>query len=177
MIKFKEQFLKSALPGLKKELGLENDFAVPRLVKIVVNAGTGRRDSKETEVIQKNLEMITGQRCAPRKAKKSIASFKTRKGMAVGLSCTLRGRRMYDFLERLVNVALARLRDFRGLDPKSIDSSGNLTIGFKEHIVFPEIAGEEIKTPFGLEVTLVAKSGSKNQSLVLYKALGLRFKK
>lgn len=177
MIGFKEQFLKSVLPALQKELGLRNKLAAPRLVKIVVSTGTGRKDSKEAEGIQKNLETITGQRCVGRQAKKSIATFKTRKGMTVGFVSTLRGRRMYDFLEKLVNVALARLRDFRGLDPKSMDSGGNLTIGFKEHIVFPEIAGEEVKTPFGLEITLVVKAGSKEQALALYKALGLRFKK
>ena len=177
MTGFKENFTKNIRPKLAKELGLKNELASPHLVKIVLNTGTGRREAKDIELIQKQLELIAGQKCVSREAKKSIASFKTRKGMAVGLSCTLRGGRMYDFLSRLVNISLARLRDFRGLDPKIVDSSGNLTIGFKEHIVFPEIAGEDVKTPFGLEVTLVVKSRLRDQALAFYRALGLPFKK
>lgn len=172
-IKYKE----NALSRLEKELGPKNRMAYPRLVKIVVNSGVGRREEKEIELIMRQLEMITGQKCAPRKAKQSIATFKTRKGMIVGLSCTLRGNRMYDFFERMISIALPRIRDFRGIDPKTIDSSGNLTIGFKEHIVFPEIAGEDVKIPFGLEATLVSSAGSKKEAEAFFRVLGIPFKK
>jgi len=172
-LKYKEK----VADKLKKELGLKNALACPRLIKVAVNTGVGHKEEKDIELVAKHLEMITGQKCAPKKAKKSIATFKTRKGMVVGLSCVLRGDRMYDFLERLISVALARIRDFRGIDPKTIDSSGNLTIGFKEHIVFPEIAGEDIKIPFGLEVTLVSNSRSKTEAEALFRALGVPFKK
>ena len=146
-----------------------------KLIKIVVNAGVGRRDEKEREIIVRHLELITGQKCVLRKARKSIATFKTRQGMVIGLSCTLRGRRMRDFLERMINVALARLRDFRGIDHESVDSSGNLTLGFKEHIVFPEIAGEDIKAPFGFEVTLVVNAKTRDSASAFYKSLGVPF--
>ncbi|MEK7566611.1 MAG: 50S ribosomal protein L5 [Patescibacteria group bacterium] len=172
-IKYKE----NVISQLKKELGLKNALACPRLIKIVVNTGVGRKEEKDIEIVAKHLEMIVGQKCAPKKAKKSIATFKTRKGVVVGLACALRGARMYDFFERLISVALPRLRDFRGIDPKTIDSSGNLTIGLKEHIVFPEIAGEDIKVPFGLEVTLVTSARSKAEAAALFKALGVPFKK
>ncbi|MBI5787192.1 MAG: 50S ribosomal protein L5 [Candidatus Niyogibacteria bacterium] len=173
----KENLMTGVKSKLAQELGVKNEFALPRLVKIVLNTGTGRREAKDVELIQKQLELISGQKCVARQAKKSIASFKTRKGMAIGLSCTLRGRRMYDFLLRLINISLARLRDFRGLDVKLVDSSGNLTIGFKEHIVFPEIAGEDVKALFGLEVTLVVKSRSREEAIAFYRALGIPFKK
>ena len=126
-----------------------------RLIKIVINTGIGRKDEKEIESIRRHLELISGQKCVSGRARKSIASFKTRKGMTLGLICTLRGRRMLDFLNKLINITLARIRDFRGIPEKSVDLSGNLTIGFKEHIVFSEIASEEVKWPFGVEVTLV----------------------
>ncbi len=173
----KENLMTGVKSKLAQELGVKNEFALPRLVKIVLNTGTGRREAKDVELIQKQLELISGQKCVSRQAKKSIASFKTRKGMAIGLSCTLRGRRMYDFLLRLINISLARLRDFRGLDVKLVDSSGNLTIGFKEHIVFPEIVGEDVKALFGLEVTLVVKSRSREEAVAFYRALGIPFKK
>ena len=162
---------------LKKELGVKHDIALPRLLKIVVNTGVGRKEEKDIEAVSKHFEMISGQKCVPRKAKKSIATFKTRTGMTVGLSCTLRGARMYDFLERLISVAMPRLRDFRGIDSGSVDRSGNLTIGFKEHIVFPEIIGEDIKVPFGFEVTLVTNAKSRDEALILFKALGMPFSK
>lgn len=158
--------------------GGKNVMAEPRLVKIVLNTGVGRKsEEKELEIIRKYFELLSGQKCVAGKAKKSIASFKTRKGMTVGLVCTLRGSRMRDFLYKLVNVTLPRIRDFRGIDLKSVDSSGNLTIGLKEHTVFPEIISEEVKTPFGLEVTLVTNAKSRDEAIALFKALGVPFKK
>jgi large subunit ribosomal protein L5 len=175
MTDLKKHYQDKIAGWLKKDAGIKNNMSLPRLLKIVVNSGVGRREEKEIETIQKHLEMITGQKCVFRRARKAISTFKTRKGQIVGLSCTLRQKRMYDFLDRLINAALPRLRDFRGIDPKSIDSKGNLTLGFKEHIVFPEIAGEEVKTIFGFEITLVAKTASRDQAEALYQALGIPF--
>src|SRR3989344_3842705 len=123
----------TVVPTLQKERGYPNVFAVPRLVKISINTGVGRRDEKEREAIVRQLEWIVGQKVAPKKARKAIASFKTRIGLVVGAGATLRGRRMYDFLERLIFVAIPRLRDFRGIDSESVDAGGNLTLGFREH--------------------------------------------
>lgn len=177
MSETKSKYKKKIIEALVKELGEKNIMALPRLQKIVLNTGVGRKEEKDIESIKKHLELISGQKAVLRPAKKSIASFKSRKGMVVGLSCVLRGARMYDFLDKFINVTLARIRDFRGIDKKTIDSSGNLTIGLKEHIVFPETSGEDVKTPFGLEVTLVARSKSRGESEALFKALGVPFKK
>lgn len=162
---------------LKKERGYSSELAVPRLVKIVVNTGIGRRDEKEREAIIRQFQMIVGQKVVPRPARTSIAAFKTRIGLIIGLSATLRGKRMYDFLERLIYVAIPRLRDFRGIDPKSVDAQGNLTVGFKEHTVFPEMIGEDAKPVFGFEVTLVANARTRDEALALYRAIGIPFQK
>ncbi|MEK7599342.1 MAG: 50S ribosomal protein L5 [Patescibacteria group bacterium] len=175
MTQLKKHYQDKVAIRLKQEFKIKNDLSLPRLLKIVINSGVGRREEKEIEAVQKYLEIITGQKCVFRKARKAISTFKTRKGQVVGLSCTLRGKRMYDFLDRLINAALPRLRDFRGIDPKSIDSEGNLTLGFKEHIVFPEIAGEEVKTFFGFEITLTVRASSREQAEALYQALGIPF--
>ena len=165
------------VPRLKKEFGYSSELAVPRLKKIVVNTGVGRRDEKEREAIAKQFERIVGQKVVPRAARKAIATFKTRIGLIIGLSATLRGQRMYDFLERLIFVAIPRLRDFRGLDPKSIDSEGNLTLGFKEHNVFPEMIGEDAKPSFGFEITFVTNAHSRKEAEALFRELGIPFQK
>jgi len=121
--------------------------------------------------------MIIGQKTSPRPARISIASFKSRQGMIIGYAATLRGKRMYDFLSRLINVAMPRSRDFRGIPETSVDSSGNLTIGIREHIAFPEIIGEDVKTIFGLEATLVSNAKSREEALEFYRDLGVPFKK
>ena len=166
------------LPALKKELGIENVMALPKVEKVVVNSGVGRaiKDEKLLDMIVRELTMITGQKPVLTKAKQSIANFKTREGMVVGVKVTLRGSRMYDFISRLVNIALPRTRDFRGFDQRLIDAGGNLTIGIKEHIVFPEILTEDIRNIFGFEVTIVVKVRSKAQALALYRALGFPIK-
>ena len=164
-------------PRLKRERGYSSELAVPRLIKIVVNAGVGRRDEKEREAIARQLELILGQKIVPKKARKSIAEFKTRLGSVVGLGATLRGRRMYDFMERLVNVAIPRLRDFRGIDPKSIDAEGNLTLGLREHSVFPEMINEDAKPVFGFEVTFVTNAKSRSDAQAVLSSLGVPFKK
>ena len=175
---FKETYKKKIIPTLKKELGKENSMALPKIEKVVINIGLGRslKDEKFLEIALRDLALIAGQKPKTTLAKKSIANFKTRQGQVIGAIVTLRGNRMYDFIGRLINIALPRTRDFRGLGAKSIDKSGNLTIGVKEHIVFPEISGEEIRNIFGFEVTIVAKAKNRGEAIVLYKSLGFQIK-
>lgn len=169
----RERYQKNAVPELIKEFGITNILAAPKIRKVVVNVGTGRiRDPKQLETIEKSLAAITGQKPIERKAKKAIASFKTRIGMGVGYSVTLRGKRMYDFLDRLVGAALPRTRDFKGIPESSFDKDGNLTIGVKEHIVFPEMIGEDVRFLFGLEVTIVTTAKTKKEGIMLLKHLG-----
>ncbi len=166
-------YKKKALPGLKEKFGYRNAMAAPRIEKAVVNIGIGRtREEKERTEIEKYAAMITGQKPSARPAKKAIAAFKTRKGLIVGLQVTLRGARMDDFLSRLVSVALPRTRDFRGLDEKSFDRKGNLTIGIREHIVFPEMIGEDYKMLFGMEVTVVTTAKKREEGIALLKLMG-----
>lgn len=152
------------------------------LEKVVVSTGLGRMrqrpgfEEKILPEIVKEMALITGQKPAPRQARKSIAGFKVRAGDVIGLSTTLRGKRMKDFVKRLVEVALPRIRDFRGIDPKRIDEQGNLTIGLREHIVFPEVNPDETKIDFGLEVTLVTSTKDKEESIKLLKELGVPLK-
>ncbi|MCX6731576.1 MAG: 50S ribosomal protein L5 [Candidatus Parcubacteria bacterium] len=149
-----------------------------KIIKAVVSTGIGsaKEDAKK-ENIFKSLTLIAGQKPKVNQAKKSIASFKSREGMPIGYSVTLRGQRMYDFLEKLVKITIPRVRDFRGLSPDLIDQAGNLTIGFKEHIVFPEAAGEDVRSAFGVGVTVVTKARTKEEALELLKLIGFPFKK
>lgn len=174
MNSFKENYQKKIIPELKKELGTSNVMALPRIEKIVVNVGLSRaiKDEKFLEVALRDLALITGQKMKITKAKKSIANFKIREGLTIGAMATLRKTKMYDFLSRLINISLPRTRDFRGIDEKSLDKNGNLTIGIKEHIVFPEISGEEVRNIFGFEIAIVVKAKNRKEALVLYKALG-----
>ena len=177
MIDFKEKYDKHVVPEFMKKHGCVSLLAVPRLEKISVNIGIGKiRDDKERDAISKYLMMISGQKVTERSAKKAIASFKTREGMTIGLAVTLRGRRMFDFLSRFINVALPRTRDFRGIEEKSLDHHGNLTIGVREHIVFPEIIGEDVKNIFGMSITLQTNAKNRTAALEMFKLLGLPFK-
>ena len=162
---------------MQAKFGYKNIMAVPKIQKVVVNVGVGRmRDEKERAEVVKYLSLITGQHPSSRPAKKAIASFKTRAGLVVGYQITLRGGRMYDFLSRLVNIALPRTRDFKGLGTSSFDEKGNLTIGIKEHIVFPEIIGEDYRVLFGLEVTVVTTAKNKEEGKELLRLVGFPFK-
>lgn len=173
MISLREKYKKEVLPALGKEFGYPNVMASPRIEKVVVNVGVGRiRDEKQIETIRRILALITGQKPAARPAKKAIAAFKTRRGLIVGYQATLRGRRMWDFLTRLIAIAIPRQRDFRGLDPKAFDGKGNLTIGFREHIVFPEMIGEDVPFIFGLEVTVVTTASRRDEGIRLLKLIG-----
>lgn len=173
-----EKYRKQVVPQMREKFGYKNDLAVPKIEKVIVNTGIGRvlKEEKIQEEITRDLSLITGQKPSPRPAKKAIAAFKTRKGMLVGLSVTLRGQRMYDFLERLIHIALPRSRDFRGLPEKSIDQKGNLTIGIKEQIIFPEISAESARNIFGLEVTVVTTAKNRQEGVELLRLIGFPIK-
>ncbi len=172
-------YKKEVVPALKERFGYKNILAVPKVVKVVVNTGIGRyRENKDmVAAIERDLGMITGQKAVPTMAKKAIAGFKIREGLHVGFRVTLRGKRMYDFLERLIKAALPRSRDFRGVDPKAIDTSGNFTIGIREHIIFPETIQEEIKNIFGLEVTVGTTAKTKEEAEALLRLMGFPLKR
>ena len=177
MIDLKENY-KKAIPELRKKFGWKNDLAVPRLKKLVVSVGTGSyKDKKKVDIVMDRLAKITGQKPKLTQAKKSIATFKLRQGDVSGVMVTLRGARMNDFLNRLINVAIPRERDFRGLKPNSIDEMGNLSIGFKEHTIFPETADEDLKDVFSFGVTITTTAKSKEEAQALFTALGFPFKK
>lgn len=177
--KLKEQYQKEILSALKQKFGYKNNLAVPRIEKVVLNVGTGQglKDPKFNEVVEDTLLRITGQKPVKAVAKKSISNFKVREGQVVGLSVTLRGTRMYEFLDKLINVTLPRVRDFRGLDDKSVDPRGNLNLGFKEHIAFPEIKSDEVEKIHGLQISVVTTAKNKEEGLELLTLLGFPFRK
>jgi large subunit ribosomal protein L5 len=163
---------------LKGTFGYKNKMQAPKLEKVIVSSGVGKqKDKKKLEMIADRIAKITGQKASPRGAKQSISNFKTRQGDIVGYQVTLRGKRMYDFLDRLLNVALPRTRDFRGISRDSVDEMGNYTLGIREHNIFPETADEDIKDVFGLAVTVVTSSNDKEQTKAFLEHLGFPFKK
>lgn len=174
-----EKYKKEITPTLQKEFGSKNRFMIPRVSKVVVNVGLSKAlvDPKFMEIAESTLKKITGQKPVKTRAKKAISNFKIRKGMAIGMMVTLRGKRMYDFIEKLVYVTLPRVRDFRGIPLKSLDKSGNLSIGMKEHTVFPEIKAEEIEHVHGLEVSCITTGQDRAKSQRLFEALGVPFAK
>ena len=167
----------------KTKIKSDNNLAVPRLEKIVINVGVGRMSQqpnfteKMLPEIIKDFATITGQKPALTSAKKSIAGFKTREGQVVGMKAILRRQRMKDFLERLVKITLPRVKDFKGINLQNIDSNGNLTIGLKENVVFPEINPELLKFDFGLEISIVSNAKTKEEAIELYRKLGIPLKK
>lgn len=170
---------KNTSASLKGEFGYTNSLQAPRVQKVVISAGTGKisKDKNKIVLIQDRLAKITGQKPAPRGAKKSVAAFKVRQGDIVGYQTTLRGGRMYDFLEKLVHVALPRTRDFRGIKPSAIDEMGNLTIGIKEHTIFPETSDEDLKDVFGFAATIVSTAKDKKEAEAFYRHLGFPLQK
>lgn len=169
---------KGFFAAAKEQFHFENPFQAPRVTKVVISTGVGKiQDKQKLALIQDRLAKITGQKSAPRGAKKSIATFKVRTGDIVGYQVTLRGNRMYDFLDRLINIALPRTRDFRGLSPKAFDSIGNFTIGIKEHTIFPETSDEEQRDVFGLAITIVTSTSDKVVAHAFLKHLGFPFQK
>ena len=162
----------------EKYIKTKNKMLAPKIEKVVVSVGTGSvKDEGQKEYIEKSLAMITGQHPSKRAAKKSIASFKIRQGVHIGYSVTIRGGMMYDFLNKMIYVAMPRKRDFRGLNLKSVDVAGNLTIGFKDHLVFPEMSGEDVRNSFGLSVTVVTTAGSRDEAIQFLTDLGFPFSK
>ena len=175
----KETFNKELLPQLKEKLGIDNVMAVPKLTKVVINMGVGEAltDKKHLESAVNDLELIAGQKAVITKAKKSVASFKLREGWPVGCKVTLRGDRMYDFIERLVNIAIPRERDFRGLNPKSFDGQGNYSMGIKEQIIFPEINYDNIDKIRGMDICINTSASSMEDAKALLEVLNFPFKK
>jgi len=178
MARLQEKYKKEVISAMQKEFGLNNIMSVPKINKVIINIGTGRilKDGKAIERVEKDLTLLSGQKPIVRKAKKSIAGFKTREGMEIGYSVTLRGKRMYDFLDRLISVALPRSKDFRGIDPKNVDQGGSLNLGIKEHSIFPEIQYENVKEIFGLQITVVTTARNREKGLRLLKLIGFPIK-
>jgi large subunit ribosomal protein L5 len=176
--RLRARFEKEVAPALLKELELENAMAVPRLNKIVVNMGMGEatQNSKILDPAVNELGQITGQKPIITKAKKSIAAFKVREGQAIGTMVTLRGDRMYEFLDRLLNIVLPRVRDFKGVSTKSFDGRGNYTIGLHDQLIFPEISYEKVDKMKGMNVTIVTTAANDNQARTLLKHLGMPFR-
>lgn len=179
--RLKEEYNKTIKKNLQKELKLENINQVPELEKVIVSSGVGKKrdDKRFTETVDLTLTKITGQKTTSRLAKKSIATFKIRKGMGapIGYLVTLRNDKMYEFVDRLINIALPHVRDFHGVSRNSFDKQGNYNLGLKEQTVFPEITFEDAGVLHGLEVTFIIKNGSKEGSLELLKAFGMPFEK
>jgi large subunit ribosomal protein L5 len=175
--RLKEQYENEIRPKLKDDLGLSSIMQVPRIQKITLNMGVGeaKTDAKQLDAAMDELTIIAGQRPQIRKATKSVAQFKIREGMPIGAKVTLRGARMYEFLDRLVSIALPRIRDFRGLNPRSFDGRGNYSLGVREQIIFPEIDYDAIQQVRGLDVTITTSAATDEQARALLQALGLPF--
>ncbi len=179
MTRLKEKYIKEIIPQMKEKFGYKNDLAVPKLEKVTLNVGipSAKRDEKFLELVENTLTRISGQKPVFTKAKKAISAFKIRQGNIVGAKVTLRGERMYDFVDKLVNIALPRVRDFRGIKKTAVDKQGNLNIGFKEHIAFPEIDPNEVEVIHGLEVAVTTTAKDYEQGFELLKLLGFPFQK
>ena len=178
MARLKDQYREEIAPALRERFGIENPMRVPRLEKIVVNMGVGEaaQNSRALDGAMEDLAKITGQKPQLRRARKSIAGFKIREGMPVGARVTLRGERMWEFLDRLISVALPRVRDFRGISPNSFDGRGNFALGLKEQLIFPEISYDSIDTTRGLDVAVVTTAQTDEEARELLRMLGMPFR-
>jgi large subunit ribosomal protein L5 len=176
--RMREKFVKEVMPVLMKEFGIENPMACPKIEKVVVNMGVGEatQNAKVLDPAVNDLQAITGQKPVVTKAKKSIAQFKVREGQSIGAMVTLRGDRMYEFLDRLLNVALPRVRDFRGVNMKSFDGRGNYTLGLHDQLIFPEIDYSKVDKLKGMNVTIVTSAKNDDQARSLLKAMGMPFR-
>ncbi len=179
MERLQEQYNKKIVPALKEKFAFHNVMEVPKITKMVINVGVGKfkDDKKKIDQLVEDLKKIVGQAPVKTTARKSIAGFKVREFQVVGIVCTLRGFRMYSFLDKLINVALPRVRDFQGVSPKSFDGRGNYHLGLKEHLVFPEISTESLDNVFGLEVSIITTAGKDEPARELLKMMGFPFKK
>jgi len=184
MLRFKERYQKEVIPKMMEKFGYQNKMAVPRIEKAVVNTGFGRQvaglssdeHKKICQAVLDDLALICGQKAVLALSKKSIASFKLRKGIAIGAKATLRGKKMEDFIDRLINIALPRSRDFQGIDEKSLDKKGNLSVGVKEQITFPEISPESVKRMFSLEVAISTTAKTRKEGIELFRLMGFPIK-
>ena len=176
--RLRERYQKEVAPAIAKEFGIKNPMAVPRVEKIVLNMGMGEAiaNNKILDTATDELRAVTGQKPVITKAKKSIASFKLRQGMPIGVMVTLRGDRMYEFLDRLVSIALPRVRDFRGVSPKAFDGRGNYTIGVREQLIFPEIDFNKVDKLRGMNISIVTTAKTDEQARALLKGLGMPFR-
>jgi len=177
--RLRERYVKEIAPALGRELGIENKMAIPRVTKVVLNMGLGEAvaNPKILDGAAEELSAIAGQRAVVTRAKKSIATYKLRSGMPIGARVTLRGDRMYEFLDRLINIALPRVRDFRGVSSKAFDGRGNYTLGVRDHFIFPEIDYARTDKSKGLNVTIVTTAGRDDRAKALLKSLGMPFGK
>ncbi|NLN29497.1 MAG: 50S ribosomal protein L5 [Firmicutes bacterium] len=178
MSRLKERYINEVVPALRERFGYKNVNQVPRLVKVVVNMGVGEgaHDSKALDSAMEDLAMITGQRPMITRARKSVANFRIREGNPIGCKVTLRGQRMYDFLDKLINVSLPRIRDFRGVSPQSFDGRGNYSLGLREQLIFPEISYDKVSQIRGMDVTIVTTAKTDEEAFELLKALGMPFR-
>ncbi|MDQ2936504.1 MAG: 50S ribosomal protein L5 [Acidobacteriota bacterium] len=176
--RLKEKYQKEVAPAIAKEFGIKNPMAIPRVQKIVLNMGMGEAiaNAKILDTATDELRTITGQKPVVTKAKKSIASFKLRQGMPIGVMVTLRGDRMYEFLDRFVSIALPRVRDFRGVSPKAFDGRGNYTIGVREQLIFPEIDFNKVDKLRGMNISIITSARNDEQARALLKGLGMPFR-
>ena len=174
MIRLKQKYIKKIIPEMKKKFGYKNNLAVPKIEKVVISIGTGQtlKEKGLLDKIQKGLEGITGQHPLKTSARKAISGFGIRKGDIVGMMVTLRGEKMYGFVDKLINAVLPRIRDFRGISPKAFDGRGNLTTGIKEHTVFPEVEAENVEKTFGMEITIVTTAAKDKEGRELLKLIG-----
>ncbi|MBX9667818.1 MAG: 50S ribosomal protein L5 [Candidatus Obscuribacterales bacterium] len=179
MINVKEHYDTNVKKALKTHFNYDNEMQIPRIEKVVINMGVGEAttNSKSIESSVKEMATITGQKPVVNRARKSIATFKVRKGMPVGVSVTLRGKRMYDFLAKLMHIALPRIKDFRGLSPKSFDGRGNYSLGIKEQLIFPEISYDKIDATRGMDIAIVTTARTDQEALQLLREIGMPFKK
>lgn len=177
--RLKEKYRNEAIPALMKEFSYKNVMQVPKLEKVVLNVGLGEavQNIKLLDAAQKELSMITGQKAVSTKAKKSIATFKLRQGMPIGCKVTLRGERMYEFMDKLISTALPRIRDFKGVSGKAFDGMGNYTLGVKEQIIFPEIDYDKVELVHGMDITICTSAKTNAESKELLRHLGMPFRK
>ncbi|MDR3643144.1 MAG: 50S ribosomal protein L5 [Candidatus Doudnabacteria bacterium] len=179
MERLQEQYNKQIAPALKQKFGFSNVMQVPKILKVVVNVGVGKvkEDKKKVDQIAEEIKKITGQAPVKTKARKSISGFKVRENQIVGITCTLRGYKMYSFLDKVINVGLPRVRDFQGVSKDAFDGRGNYHLGLKEQLVFPEVSSESLDNIFGMEVSIVTNAGKDEPARELLKQMGFPFKK
>ncbi|MBL8822552.1 MAG: 50S ribosomal protein L5 [Planctomycetia bacterium] len=178
MARLHDKYKKEILPDLQKKFNRKNVLSIPRLEKITINMGVGKaiEDKNKLEVSQQQLTMIAGQKAVITKAKKAISAFRLREGLAIGCKVTLRGRKMYEFLDRLINVALPRIRDFRGVNPKSFDGQGNYNLGIAEQMVFPEIEADKVNFTQGMDIAFTTNARNDDEARELLKGFGMPFR-